>query len=571
MSIDKRWRELEALVRALPEAKGGRAAAEAVRQWLGAFEAAIFHMESADSPARPAIVGLVGGTGTGKSTLANRLLGENASAASFSRTHTLGPIAFVRDPRDLPAGWLGQPAHMADPSAIPSRGEPNCLTVVGVHSELAHSVVLIDATDIDGDRPEHYAEADRVFRWAQIALFLVTPEKYQMTELYPYCRMARRYHVPAVFAMNKCEDSDAPADYARLLAEREWPGQKVFMIPRDDSAFEPPSSAGLAALREALIQAAAEAPQRCRAGLSNRCADLLDRLRDRILEPLAKDRQEADRALGALNAMAPPETDLDAAPMLEPLRRKLREQSVFYLMGPARMLERAAKTPAMLASLPRAAWRAMTGRKPAPPREESAAPRPEKPNFGAILIDQFSVAQSRIEDALRAYPRVEAWIDADLESFRAARIDSESAGKIAEEELAALEAWLRERWSRRPRDTRAIEAVLKKIPGGQKVVEWTEAAPYLLAIALAAHHAMFGPIDLAILGGFGLAAWLGDKLSDEAASRARQSNRAIARRFARLAQLQIKQASEWIEARAPDAGTLKAIEALAEELAAKNA
>ncbi|OPZ14241.1 MAG: hypothetical protein BWZ10_01949 [candidate division BRC1 bacterium ADurb.BinA364] len=68
-----------------------------------------------------------------------------------------------------------------------------------------------------------------------------------------------------------------------------------------------------------------------------------------------------------------------------------------------------------------------------------------------------------------------------------------------------------------------------------------------------------------------MAAWLGDKLSDEAASRARQSNRAIARRFARLAQLQIKQASEWIEARAPDAGTLKAIEALAEELAAKNA
>ena len=66
-------------------------------------------------------------------------------------------------------------------------------------------------------RAAHHAQADRVFRWADAVLFLVTPEKYQMTELLPYYRLAGRYALPALYVMNKCEEEAVLEDYRRLL------------------------------------------------------------------------------------------------------------------------------------------------------------------------------------------------------------------------------------------------------------------------------------------------------------------------------------------------------------------
>ena len=106
--------------------------------------------------------------------------------------------------------------------------------------------------------------------------------------------------------------------------------------------------------------------------------------------------------------------------------------------------------------------------------------------------------------------------------------------------------------------------LLRHLPGGEKLTQWTEAAPYLLAIIVAAHHAIFGHVDLMILGGYSLATWLTEKLSNEVASRTRQANRAIAMRFERLARRQIRQSIAWIESQAaapemldPDAPVLQ--------------
>ena len=54
----------------------------------------------------------------------------------------------------------------------------------------------MDTPDLDGDQPAHHAQADRVFRWAEGLVFLVSPEKYQMTELLPYYRLARAMTCP---------------------------------------------------------------------------------------------------------------------------------------------------------------------------------------------------------------------------------------------------------------------------------------------------------------------------------------------------------------------------------------
>ena len=66
------------------------------------------------------ITAILGGTGTGKSTLVNRLLDANLSAASFRRTFTAGPVAIVAATSSLPVGWLGVPHDPAAQADLPA-------------------------------------------------------------------------------------------------------------------------------------------------------------------------------------------------------------------------------------------------------------------------------------------------------------------------------------------------------------------------------------------------------------------------------------------------------------------
>src|SRR5439155_13932232 len=126
---------------------------------------------------------------------------------------------------------------------LPVRGQADLLVVVPLACDLIERVTLIDTPDLDGDQPQHHAQADRVFRWSQAILFLVTPEKYQMTELVPYYRMATRYGLPAMFVMNKAEEQIVVDDYSRVIAQFAGTDdtRKVFALPRDGSAYEPPA------------------------------------------------------------------------------------------------------------------------------------------------------------------------------------------------------------------------------------------------------------------------------------------------------------------------------------------
>ena len=107
------------------------AARTAVERWRADAAALRFHLSKRQTDAPP-LVAVLGGTGTGKSTLVNRLLGANLSAASFRRTFTAGPVAICRDAETIPDGWLGVERVVATPDQLPARGEPGTLVVVPV-------------------------------------------------------------------------------------------------------------------------------------------------------------------------------------------------------------------------------------------------------------------------------------------------------------------------------------------------------------------------------------------------------------------------------------------------------
>jgi hypothetical protein len=561
--LDARVERLDAL---LVSAGPGLAPAAraAIDRWRAEAAAVRFHLRRKKN--EPPIVAVLGGTGTGKSTLVNRLLGANLSAASFRRTFTAGPVALCRSANVVPDGWLGV-EHVAVPAdQLPARGQPGMLIVVPVEAELTEKLTILDTPDLDGDQPAHHAQADRAFRWADAILFLVTPEKYQMTELLPYYRLAIRYGLPVLHAMNKCEEQAVLEDYRGMLGKD---ASSVFAIPRDDAGYQPPEGQNLLALRSALLALPDSKNEHRATGLRTRLQDLISRLVDQVLAPLRDDRRNADSLINSLRAMAATPIGVDVNPLTQQLQRRLQQRSILYLMGPQRILDRVRQAPGLVARLPRVAWDYVTRGElsgKAINAGNTDAQR-EVPDFRALLADQFALLQSRIDDALRSAPAGERWLADDAAGYTAAKLPTESAAAIADEELANLKAWLEQRWNATPRDTRALQTLLRYLPGGSKLMQWTEAAPYLLTIVLVTHGAIFGHVDLIVLGGYGLATWLTERLSNEVTSRTRATNTKIAERFAQLGHEQIERICAWLDRQAPSVKLLEQLERASNELA----
>lgn len=561
------------------------AVTRAIERLRGDFAAARFHLQADTS--RRVLTAILGGTGTGKSTLINRLLGADLTATSFRRTFTAGAVAVVREPADLPPGWSGLELVTVPPNELPARGRPDVLTVVPHPHPLLERVVLIDTPDLDGDQPAHHAQADRIFRWADAVLFLVSPEKYQMPELMPYYRLAGRYEMPALFVMNKVEEPAVVEDYAARLASAggatatgagatragatcAGDAPAPYALPRDDAAYEPPPPMNLEALRSAIGSVSLPLTEAREPGLRNRLTDLLGRLQDQVLAPSREARRQVDRLTASLRAMEAPEPPVDASPLLLQLQRRMQQRSVLYLIGPGKVLERVRQVPSLLVRLPRHAWdllrhgelsRDGAGEAPADVNQQAL-------DFQSALADQMKILQSRIDDVLRGSDLAAARMDEPGGAYARSKVPPQQAAAIAEEELAALRQWMETRWNATPRDTAVIEKLVKFLPGGRKLTKWSEAAPYVLAAVVATHHAFFGPIDLLVLGGYGLATWITERLSNEVATQAKATNRRIAERFGQLAHRQIDQTIQWLQSLAPEAGTIDRIEELAEQTAA---
>jgi hypothetical protein len=450
------------------------------------------------------------------------------------------------------------------------RGQAGLLVVVPHQSDLTERATLVDTPDLDGDQPAHHAQADRAFRWAQAILFLVTPEKYQMTELVPYYRMTRRYGLPAIFVMNKAEEQAVVDDYKRVISQfsQDDHATKIFALPRDGSGYEPPGEVNLDALRREIASTTLPEKDQRQAGLAARTADLMDRLRDQIYQPMLAARGEVDRLAANLRAMEAPAPGVDVNPLTRSLQRRLQQRSVLYLMGPGRMLDRVRQVPMFLARLPRTTWDLLRHGSTKGPSDDVLSKDFDRsaPNFNQALVDQFAIVQSRIDDAVRSSTSGEMWLSEDLDAATAWKIDPSSAGRIADEEIADLKNWLEKRWNSTPRDTAILKKLLSVIPGGDKLTRWSEAAPYLLAIIVATHHAFFGPVDLMVVGGFSLATWLSEKLSNEVASRTRLTNTRIAERFAKLAHEQIEKTCAWLESRAPNSKALEQLQDRADRI-----
>jgi len=308
---------------------------------------------------------------------------------------------------------------------------------------------------------------------------------------------------------------------------------------------------GLSDLRSAIPDLWIPTNHELTAGRKNRVQDSLLRLSDQVVVPLRNDLATVEKLVESLKAFVAPGPRVDVSSMTLELQQRFQAKSILYLMGPKRVLDRAKKASLAVfykVTSPKS-WFKQDSTKTS--QEGRTIEVQTLPDFHSMLINQFRIGQSRVRDILEGNERARVWLRDEHSRGIETWIEPEEAGRIADEELAALNAWLKERWEDTPRDTKTILSLLSYIPGGKRIVEWSEASPYLLVLVAATYNSFFGPIDLLVIGGYSLATWLGERLSNEVTRRVRQTNQTIYRRFEKLMKDQVEAQIEWLTRQVP--------------------
>ncbi|HEX3997161.1 MAG TPA: dynamin family protein [Pirellulales bacterium] len=236
---------------------------------------------------RVLVVGIVGGTGTGKSTLVNALVGTCVSPASdIQRPTTTRPVVVCHP--DVDASFLNVGRSVAGSDATPTRsvGEPDRdgpslaapFELTKVDAPLLAGMILIDCPDPDtqGDATEETANRNRdllrrVLPQCDVMLFVATAQKYKTAAVAEEV-LAHAPGRQVVFVQTHAtRDHDIRADWRRQLEAMGFIVPPMFLIDSEEAlaAHErgEPAMPALQQLREFLrTELAARARHRIRRG-----------------------------------------------------------------------------------------------------------------------------------------------------------------------------------------------------------------------------------------------------------------------------------------------------------------
>ena len=204
---------------------GARSAATAARSRAG-------HLGST------MVLALVGGTGSGKSSLLNAFAGEQIASTSPVRPHTAEPLAWI------PAG--------AEPSLRV------LLDRLGVEHRVSHTLfaelAILDMTDVDSIATEHRDRVEQLMPEVDVVVWVLDPVKYSDPALHraliaPLAGSSDR----VIFVLNKVDRLDEQgldvvvAHLRRLLADDGYSNPVIFEVAADPPDSEPRGMEALAA------------------------------------------------------------------------------------------------------------------------------------------------------------------------------------------------------------------------------------------------------------------------------------------------------------------------------------
>ena len=155
----------------------------------------------------PLIVVLMGGTGTGKSTLFNALIKRKVSAESVRRPTTGGGIAYVHKSfipafQDTEFPFI---TNIHSSNQIPISGKNSQITLVP-HNKNVQTHIYIDSPDVDSVCIENKNHAHNLLLLADIILFITSCEKYADQEPLEIIHQSRKIGKKQIIVLNKSDD-----------------------------------------------------------------------------------------------------------------------------------------------------------------------------------------------------------------------------------------------------------------------------------------------------------------------------------------------------------------------------
>ena len=158
----------------------------------------------------PLILCLMGGTGTGKSTLFNSLAGRKISEVGVRRPCTVKAIVLAHEEAAQ---------ELSDCPCFEEQGERNATVFFHDCEELKH-IILVDTPDFDSVEISNRLIADNFFMISDILILITSQEKYGDMVGRDVMERARSWGKKTIFVMNKAISDEAYNNFRSSL--RVW-------------------------------------------------------------------------------------------------------------------------------------------------------------------------------------------------------------------------------------------------------------------------------------------------------------------------------------------------------------
>lgn len=195
------------------------------------------HLARLGSWDAPLLVVVGGGTGAGKSTLVNSLIGHAVAATGVIRPTTSSPTVLMH-PRD--ERWFTDERVLASLPRVRASDDGGAGTGGARQLHLVPSnaipagLAILDAPDVDSVRTANRELADLLLDAADVWVWLVTARTYADEASMDYLRRAARRRTALTVVLSQVHDRDAPevmADLHRKLAAEGLTDVSVFVVP----------------------------------------------------------------------------------------------------------------------------------------------------------------------------------------------------------------------------------------------------------------------------------------------------------------------------------------------------